>query len=115
PSYMHSFGMTENYIILTEFPLLMNPLRFVTSGKPFIENFQWRPEKGTHFRIIDRYTGELIQTIQTEPFFAFHHVNAFELGNDIVVDIAAYKDANIIREFYLETFLIEQTAFLRQH
>ncbi len=26
PSYMHSFAMTENYVILTEVPFRINPL-----------------------------------------------------------------------------------------
>jgi carotenoid cleavage dioxygenase-like enzyme len=41
PSYMHSFGMSEHYLILTEFPLRVNPLRLAFSSQPFIRNYRW--------------------------------------------------------------------------
>ena len=34
PGYMHSFGMTENYIILAEFPLVVQPADFLVRTKP---------------------------------------------------------------------------------
>jgi beta,beta-carotene 9',10'-dioxygenase len=40
PAYMHSFGMTERYLVLAEFPLVVNPLRLKFSVKPFIRNYQ---------------------------------------------------------------------------
>ncbi len=102
PAYMHSFGMTEKYPILTEFPLTADPLSFLISGKPFIENYHWQPERGTRFLVISKEDGSLVNTCETEPFFAFHHVNAFEHGNEILVDIVAFPDAAIIDNLYLE-------------
>jgi beta,beta-carotene 9',10'-dioxygenase len=102
PSYMHSFGLSENYLILTEFPLKVNPIDMLLSGKPFIENFKWQPEKGTKFILINRSDGKVIGTYSCEPFFAFHHVNAFEVDNKIIVDIIAYHDNSIINSFYLD-------------
>src|SRR5262249_54457065 len=46
-AYMHSFALTENYVILTEFPLVVNPFNLLLRGRPFIENFRWKPERGT--------------------------------------------------------------------
>ncbi len=102
PSYMHSFGMTQNYLILTEFPLVINPVSMLLSGKPFIENFKWKPEKGTKFTFIERSTGKVVGSYYSDPFFAFHHINAFEIGNKVIVDIVAYDDNSIINSLYLE-------------
>ena len=44
PAYMHSFGLTERWIVLAEYPFMVNPLRLATSGRPYIENFRWKPE-----------------------------------------------------------------------
>lgn len=102
PSYMHSFGLTEHYVILAEFPFVVKPLSMLTSGKPFIENYSWKPENGTRFFIIDRQTGNLVNTCKSKiPFFAFHHVNAFETSDGIYLDIVAYDDASVIQRFYL--------------
>lgn len=102
PSYMHSFGLSENYLILTEFPLKVNPIDMLLSGKPFIENFKWKPERGTKFILINRSDGKVIGTYLGDPFFAFHHINAFEVDNKIIVDIIAYHDNSVINSFYLD-------------
>lgn len=102
PSYMHSFGMSKNYFILTEFPLVVNPISLLLWLKPYIENFKWKPERGTPFRIINRHTGELVGRFESDPFFAFHHINAFEQGEELFVDLAAYDDASIIQSYYLD-------------
>lgn len=97
PSYMHSFAMTEHYIILVEFPLIVTPFDIMFMTKPFITNYYWKPEKGTNFLIIDRKTGCLVKKIRDcQPFFAFHHVNAYEEGDNIILDIVTYPDASII-------------------
>jgi beta,beta-carotene 9',10'-dioxygenase len=57
PSYMHSFGMTESYVLLVEFPLVVNPLRLLIRSKPFIENFIWEPGRGARFNVISKRDG----------------------------------------------------------
>jgi beta,beta-carotene 9',10'-dioxygenase len=102
PAYMHSFGMTERYLILTEFPLVVNPLRLRFSGKPFMRNYRWKPDRGVRFIIVEKESGHLVREARAAAFFAFHHVNAFEDGDDVVVDIVTYPDAAIIEQLYLE-------------
>jgi carotenoid cleavage dioxygenase-like enzyme len=102
PAYVHSFGLTERWIVLAEFPFVVNPISIPLSGRPYIENYRWKPERGTRFTLIDRSTGEPTGPFETEPFFAFHHVNSFERNGEVVVDISTYRDAELIRQFYLE-------------
>jgi beta,beta-carotene 9',10'-dioxygenase len=78
PAYVHSFGMTERYLILVEFPLVVNPLRLKFSGLPFIRNYEWEPDRGVRFHIVEKESGRLVRTARGSAFFAFHHVNAFE-------------------------------------
>jgi len=102
PAYMHAFGMSERYLILAEYPLRVNPLKLAFSGRAFIKNYRWQPEHGTRFQVIDRETGALRGTYETDAFFAFHHVNAFERGNELVVDLVAFDDSKIIDALYLD-------------
>src|SRR5262245_51020654 len=102
PAYMHAFGMSERYLILAEYPLRVNPLRLALSGKPFIENYRWEPEKGTTFLVVDRETGSVRGRYETDAFFCFHHVNAFERGSELVVALVAYDDNTIINSLYLD-------------
>lgn len=102
PAYMHSFGMTKNYFILTEFPLIVNPIALLLWLKPYIENYHWRPGRGTRITLIDRQTGKIKKRFLTDPFFAFHHINAFETEQELIFDIAAYHDSSILQAYYLD-------------
>ena len=102
PAYMHSFGMTERYLVLTEFPLIVDPLRLRFAGRPFIDNYRWEPDRGMRFHVIDKESGRLVRTATADPCFAFHHVNAFEEDDGLVIDIVTFSDARIIQELYLD-------------
>jgi carotenoid cleavage dioxygenase-like enzyme len=102
PAYMHSFAITQRYIVLAEFPFVVVPVAIPLSGRPFIRNYRWRPDLGTRFRVLDLGTGAVTGVWQGEPFFAFHHVNAYEQGNEIVLDLCAYDNADIIDALYLD-------------
>jgi beta,beta-carotene 9',10'-dioxygenase len=98
PAYMHSFAMTEHYVIFTEFPFVIRPLDLMIKGRPFIENFSWKPERGTRFIVVNRFDGSLVGQYRTKPFFAFHHVNAYETNTHIHLDLVSYPDVSIIHE-----------------
>ena len=102
PSYMHSFALTERYAVLVAFPLVVNPLDLALSGRPFIENYEWKPELGTRVLVFDRGDGELRGAYEAEPRFSFHHVNAFERDGELTIDFAAYDDATIVDSLYLK-------------
>jgi carotenoid cleavage dioxygenase-like enzyme len=102
PRYMHSFGMTERYVVLSEWPLVVNPLDLLLRGEPFIENFEWQPERGTRFRVVRKRDGAEVATCHAEAAFGFHHVNAFERGEEVVCDVVTYPDASIIDDLYLD-------------
>ena len=101
PAYLHSFGLSPEYIILAEFPLKVVPLKLLFQIKPFIENYRWYPQKGTTYYIIDRNSGAIIQKVQSEASFAFHHVNAFMVGDELIMDLVEYETADVLQSFYL--------------
>jgi len=110
PAYMHSFGMTQQYLVLVEFPLVVNPLQLLVSGKPFSENYHWKPERGTRFLVIDKHDGQVIHTAKSEAFFSFHHINAFERDGEVIVDLATMPDASLIDSFYLQKLTAPQAT-----
>ncbi len=98
---MHSFGMSQDHLVLTEFPLVVNPIELRLSGRPFIRNYRWEPERGLVFHIVAKDTGEIVRTATVEACFAFHHVNAFLDHDRLTVDVIVYPDAAIIDQLYL--------------
>lgn len=101
PAYIHSFGMSARHVVIAEFPLVVNPVALLLWLKPYIENFRWKPGRGTRFHVFDRATGALVRSVTTDAFFAFHHVNAHEADGELVVDLVGYDDASVIESFYL--------------
>jgi beta,beta-carotene 9',10'-dioxygenase len=102
PAYMHSFGLTERWLVLAEFPFVVNPPRLAFSGRPYIENYRWKPELGTRFHLFDRGTGETVGPFETDARFGFHFVNAYEEDGEVVADICTFPDAGIVEDLYLE-------------
>jgi len=102
PAYMHSFGLTERWLVLSEFPYVVNPLNLALSGRPYIENYRWKPELGTRFHLFDRSTGKSVGPFEAEPRFGFHHVNCFEQDGEVIADICTFRDASIVEDLYLE-------------
>ena len=102
PAYLHSMAATPRYAVLTEPPFVVNRASFLRPGKrSFVDHFAWRPERGTRFLVIDRETGSLVCDPTAPACFVFHHVNAFADGEDLVVDLVAYPDADIVTELSL--------------
>jgi beta,beta-carotene 9',10'-dioxygenase len=102
PAYMHSFGLTERWLVLAEFPLVVNPISIPLSGRPYIENYRWKPELGTRITLIDRRSGEATGPFETDPFFCFHHANAYEENGSVVVDACTYANADLVEDLYLD-------------
>lgn len=107
PAYMHSFAMTDQYIVLTEIPFTVRAFDLACSTKPFLKNFSWNAQQPTIFMIIDRKSGNCIKRIATNAFFAFHHVNAYQENDQLIVDIITYPDSTIINS--------AQLNYLRTH
>jgi carotenoid cleavage dioxygenase-like enzyme len=101
PAYIHGFGMTKNYFIIAAGPLTVTPIELLFWKRPFIENHQWRKNDGGSIYVIDKKTGKLKTLFKTEAFFCFHHINAWEEKDTIIMDLNAYEDASIIQHYYL--------------
>jgi carotenoid cleavage dioxygenase-like enzyme len=102
PGYVHSFAITERYAVLAIFPFVVSPLSLVLRHRPFIENYRWRPELGTRIAVLDLADGTVRREYVAPPLFAFHHVNAYEDGTDLVLDLCAYDDATVVEALYLD-------------
>ncbi|PSQ24507.1 beta-carotene 15,15'-monooxygenase [Halobacteriales archaeon QS_9_67_17] len=98
PSYMHSFALTPDYVVLTAFPFDVNPLAFFKPGRqgPFVENFRWRPDAGTTVYVINRHGGGVVGEATAPPVFGFHHVNAYQTDGDVVFDLETLPDADAV-------------------
>ncbi|MCX6085716.1 MAG: carotenoid oxygenase family protein [Caldiserica bacterium] len=94
--YMHSFSVTPRWIVLVEGPFTAHPRSLSSSRRPYLRNYVWDAGRGTRILVIDRNTGTLNTALFTRPLFALHQINAWDDGDRIVVDLAAYADPSIL-------------------
>ncbi|XP_027555206.1 beta,beta-carotene 9',10'-oxygenase isoform X1 [Neopelma chrysocephalum] len=106
PSYYHSFGMTENYIIFIEQPLKLNLFQIVTSklcGKTICDGISWEPQYNTYFHVVNKHTGEVLPgQWYTKPFVTFHQINAFEDCGCVVLDLCCQDDGTSLAMYKLQ-------------
>lgn len=101
PAYVHSFALTERYAVVTVPPYVTSPRRLLFADS-FVDAFEWHDDRDARFYVIERETGDVATTLRADPFFTFHHANAFERDDEIVLDCVAFDDASAIRKLSLD-------------
>ncbi|WP_436934261.1 carotenoid oxygenase family protein [Halovenus marina] len=97
PAYVHSLPVTRDHAVLVETPLRIDIRKALSPfSEGFFELLDWQPDRGTRFHVIDRETGAVTEHSTTAPFFTLHTVNAFDDGEEIVVDLVTFEDDTIV-------------------
>ena len=85
--YIHSFTVTENYVVLLVAPFTWK-LAGIIEAKPMLSNVNWNPEEKTSFMCIPLNTSQPVVVHTAPAVFGFHHVNGYEdINGSIVMDI----------------------------
>lgn len=99
PTYIHSFGITENFIIIYESPFVMSVMNLTKSliiPTPFSKCLKWLNDEETRIILIDRNTGELAHSFYTDPFFCFHDINGYEKNNQVILDLCCFENGEVV-------------------
>jgi carotenoid isomerooxygenase len=105
PSYMHTFGITENFFIIVEQPLTVSVpavMKSQLTNKPMATCLKWFENRQTLIYLLDRNSGELKYTFQAEAFFYLHIINQYEKDDHVVLDICCYKDPAMLNCMYVD-------------
>lgn len=83
PRLPHDMAFTENYSILNDMPLFWRP-ELLEQG---IHANKFYPELGSRFAIVPRYgQPEDIRWFKADPTYVLHWLNAYEEGDEIILD-----------------------------
>ena len=91
-NFIHDFAITPNYCLLFQNPLSFNPIPFALGFRGAAECIKFLDHKPTKIWLIPRDPAQSMQQLEIESGFIFHHANAFEVGDEIVVDSVSYPD-----------------------
>jgi all-trans-8'-apo-beta-carotenal 15,15'-oxygenase len=90
--FIHDFVITENYCIFFQNPVDFNPIPFALGISSAAQCIKFQKNQPTRIIIIPRKTQtENVKVLETQAGFIFHHVNAFEVGNEIIIDSICYE------------------------
>lgn len=98
PPYVHAFAVTERYAVVPESNVGIDfgrLARGVARGRTFLDAVASRDTEA-RFHVIDRSTGERVAAVPADPFFVYHFANAYEDGDEVVVDAVAFADETAI-------------------
>jgi len=81
--FMHDFQLTERFVVIFDLPMCVSP-EILTGG----EVFDWRPERGARIGLLPRDGSfEQVRWFEVEPSYAFHSFNAYEEGDEVVIEL----------------------------
>lgn len=99
--YVHAFGVTARAVVLLAHPMTVNPLEMLWSERGYIDHFRWEGAEPMRLVVIDRATGAA-REVEAPTGFVFHVIDAFDDGDDVVVDALTYPDASVIDALRIE-------------
>jgi len=112
-AYLHSLFLTENYVILC----VWNSHYKVGGAsilyhQNIVDSLTYNDKTPATWFVIDKNPGGkgLVATYDSDPFYAFHSINAYEEKNadgqmDIIADISVYENMDCLKRFYLDNLI----------
>jgi all-trans-8'-apo-beta-carotenal 15,15'-oxygenase len=92
--FIHDFVITPNYCIFFQNHVTFNPLPLALGIRAAGECIKFNPNQPTRIIVIPRNPNAEkadVKILETQSGFVFHHVNAFEVGGEIVIDSICYE------------------------
>ncbi|XP_038268471.1 retinoid isomerohydrolase [Dermochelys coriacea] len=104
PSYVHSFGLTPNYIVFVETPVKINLLKFLSSwslwGANYMDCFESNETMGVWLHVADKKKGKYLNIkYRTSAFNLFHHINTYEDNGFLIVDLCTWKGFEFVYNY----------------
>jgi len=87
PTMMHDFNVTRNHVVFMDLPMIFDLSRLAEGGIPI----RWSDEYGARLGVMPRNGSDRdVVWHEIEPSYVFHPMNAYEDGDDIVIDVARF-------------------------
>lgn len=88
-AFIHDFAITPHYYIFFQNPVALNPFPFVLGWRGAGQCIAFKANQPTRIWVVPRAEGK-VQVLDTAACFVFHHANAYEEGETLVIDSICY-------------------------
>jgi beta,beta-carotene 9',10'-dioxygenase len=96
---IHAFCVTERYIVLPESPLRVDGQRIPDVG--VLGALHWRAGTPMYLHVVDMIEKKHVRTFEVRPSYVMHTINAYEDGDEIVLDMGVYDNGDHVWELAL--------------
>ena len=110
-AYLHSFMLTERYVVLCIYDAYYGGggAKMLWT-RNLLDAMEFHPDKKNIWLVIDRLGDKgLVGIYESEPHFAFHPVNAWDVPSetepgkfDIFTDVPLYENLDVLKRFYYD-------------
>jgi torulene dioxygenase len=139
-AYLHSLAISRNYVILCVWSAhyAYSGMKFVWERNVLDSMAPFSPSKPAKWYVIDKNGAGVVARYESEPFFCFHTINAWEEPRrqqqqagavaeaeaeaeaeadasasddvDLFVDVGAYENMDILKRFYYNNLISTSAA-----
>ncbi|KAG6585387.1 Carotenoid cleavage dioxygenase 8-like B, chloroplastic, partial [Cucurbita argyrosperma subsp. sororia] len=78
PGWVHSFPVTENYVVVPEMPLRYCAQNLLRAEPTPLYKFEWRPESKAYVHVMCKASGKIVASVEVPLYITFHFINAYE-------------------------------------
>ncbi|KAF4372691.1 hypothetical protein F8388_000858 [Cannabis sativa] len=78
PGWVHSFPVTEHYVVVPEMPLRYCAQNLLKAEPTPLYKFQWHPESKAFMHVMCKSSGKIVASVEVPLFITFHFINAYE-------------------------------------
>ncbi|KAM7277317.1 hypothetical protein ACFE04_019183 [Oxalis oulophora] len=78
PGWVHSFPVTEHYVVIPEMPLRYCAKNLLRAEPTPLYKFEWYPESKGFMHVMCKASGKIVASVEVPLFVTFHFINAYE-------------------------------------
>lgn len=93
---LHDFAITQRYLVFLVSPIVADLMSVALGRKSIGDALQYRPERGSVFLLVPRDGGK-VRRIESSAVLQFHLSNAYDDGDDVVVDAVTYENGHLLK------------------
>ncbi|CAN4076663.1 unnamed protein product [Withania somnifera] len=109
PGWVHSFPVTENYIIVPEMPLRYCAQNLLKAEPTPLYKFEWHPDSKAFMHVMCKASGNIVASVEVPLYVTFHFINGYEEKDEdgrvtaVIADCCEHSaDTTILEKLRLE-------------
>ncbi|CAK7353196.1 unnamed protein product [Dovyalis caffra] len=109
PGWVHSFPVTEHYVVVPEMPLRYCAQNLLRAEPTPLYKFEWHPDSKGFMHVMCKASGKIVASVEVPLYVTFHFINAYEEKDEdgrvtaVIADCCEHNaDTSILEKLKLQ-------------